>query len=154
MIWLKWRHPYNGALLYTKNIFHFLTFQNSKLPKRAAKLTKNMTSFPCFVQSADFLPYGYRRLSEGNEKQLTKVFFEKARTLVLEKQTCLVSSPDMSKRMSNQIDNFCVHLLFWYSVKSTRWCIQNLKVSWLRDAKHTILRIVLYGFKNGAKFYI
>ena len=60
LIWLKWRHPYNGALLYTKNIFHFLTFQSSKLPKRAAKLTKNMTSFPCFVQSADILPYIYQ----------------------------------------------------------------------------------------------
>ena len=57
LIWLKWKHPYNGALLYIKNIFHFLTFQNSKLAKTVAKNSKNMTSFSCFVQSADFLPY-------------------------------------------------------------------------------------------------
>ena len=63
LIWLKWWHPYNGALLYIKNLFHFLTFQNSKLPKTVAKKTKNMTSFSCFVQSADFLPYAVLHIS-------------------------------------------------------------------------------------------
>ena len=57
LIWLKWRHLYNGALTYSKNIFHFLTFQTFKLPKRAAKNTKNMTSFPCFVHPEKFHPY-------------------------------------------------------------------------------------------------
>ena len=45
MIRLKW-NLYNGALIYSKNIFHFLTLQTFKLPKRAAKNAKNMTSFP------------------------------------------------------------------------------------------------------------
>ena len=57
LIWLKWWHPYNGALLYIKNLFHFLFFHNSKFPKTVAKETKNMTWFSCFVQSANFLPY-------------------------------------------------------------------------------------------------
>ena len=39
------------------DIYHFHTFQTSKLPKTAAKKTKKMTSFLCFVRSADFLPY-------------------------------------------------------------------------------------------------
>ena len=51
------KHPYTPALIYFKKIFHFLTFQTSKLPKTVAKKTKNMTSFECFVRSADFLPY-------------------------------------------------------------------------------------------------
>ena len=57
MIWLIRKHPYTPALIYFKKIFHFLTFQTSKLPKTVAKKTKNMTSFPCSVRSADFLPY-------------------------------------------------------------------------------------------------
>ena len=54
---MKWRHLYNGALIYVKNIFHLLTFQTSNLPKRAAKNKKNMTSFPCFVRPEKFHPY-------------------------------------------------------------------------------------------------
>ena len=57
LLCLKWRHLYNGALIYSKNIFHFLTFQTFKLPKRAAKNMKNMTSFPCFVRPEKFHPY-------------------------------------------------------------------------------------------------
>ena len=76
LIWLKWRHPYNGVLLYIKNIFHFLTFQNSKLPKRAAKNTKNMTSFPCFVQSADFLPNVYPTILAGVSRGLWHPFLD------------------------------------------------------------------------------
>ena len=53
------KHPYTAALIYFKKIFHFLTFQTSKLPKTVAKKTKNMTSFPCSVRSADFLPYAH-----------------------------------------------------------------------------------------------
>ena len=30
----------HGALLYIRNLFHFLTFQNSKLPKTVAKKNK------------------------------------------------------------------------------------------------------------------
>ena len=62
LIWLKWRHLYNGALMYFKNIFHFLTFQTSKFPKRAAKNTKNMTLFPCFVRPEKSHPYETRSL--------------------------------------------------------------------------------------------
>ena len=40
LMWLKWWHPYNGALLYIRIIFHFLTFLTSKLPKRVPKKTK------------------------------------------------------------------------------------------------------------------
>ena len=50
LIWLKRRHPYNRAQLYIKNIFHFCTFKNSKLPKTVAKKTNNTTSFPCSVR--------------------------------------------------------------------------------------------------------
>ena len=57
LIWLIRKHPYTPALIYFKKIFHFLTFKTSKLPKTVAKKTKNMTSFPCSVRSADFLPY-------------------------------------------------------------------------------------------------
>ena len=57
LIRLKWRHLYNGALIYFKNIFHLLTFQASNLPKQAAKNTKNMTPFPCFVRPEKFHPY-------------------------------------------------------------------------------------------------
>ena len=57
MIWLIRKHPYTAALIYFKKIFHFLTFQTSKLPRTVAKKRKNMTSFPCSVRSADFLPY-------------------------------------------------------------------------------------------------
>ena len=64
LIWLKWRHLYNGMLIYFKNIFHFLTFQTSKLPKRPAKNTKNMTSFPCFVRP-DEKCHPYMWTSEG-----------------------------------------------------------------------------------------
>ena len=56
LIWLIRKHPYTAALIYFKKIFHFLTFQTSKLLKTVAKKTKNMTSFPCSVRSADFLP--------------------------------------------------------------------------------------------------
>ena len=57
MIWLIRKHPYTGALIYFKKIFHFLTFQTSKLPKTVAKKTKNMTSFPCSVRPEKFHPY-------------------------------------------------------------------------------------------------
>ena len=76
LIWLEWRHLYNGALVCFKDIFHFLTFLTSKLPKRAAKNTKNMTSFPCFVRPEKFHPYGnmtfFRRIIiyEQNQKFL------------------------------------------------------------------------------------
>ena len=55
------KHTYTAALIYFKKIFHFLTFQTSKLPKTVAKKQKNMTSFPCSVRSADFLPYACQR---------------------------------------------------------------------------------------------
>ena len=57
MIWLIRKHPYTGALIYFKKIFHFLTFQTSKLPKTVAKKRKNMTSFPCSVRPEKFHPY-------------------------------------------------------------------------------------------------
>ena len=59
LIWLKWRHLYNGAVICFKNLFYFLNFQTSKLPKRAAKNTKNMTSIPCFVHTEKFHPYAW-----------------------------------------------------------------------------------------------
>ena len=73
LIWLIRKHPYTPALIYFKKIFHFLTFQIPKLPKTVAKKTKNMTSFPCSVRSADFLPYVCRRkkiLLAGNVQRV------------------------------------------------------------------------------------
>ena len=60
LIWLIRKHPYTPALIYFKKIFHFLTFQTSKLPKTVAKRTKNMTSFPCSVRPEKFHPYIHR----------------------------------------------------------------------------------------------
>ena len=40
LIWFIRKHPYTPALIYFKKIFHFLTFQTSKLPKTGAKKTK------------------------------------------------------------------------------------------------------------------
>ena len=57
LIWLIRKHPYTPALIYFKKIFHFLTFQTSKLTKTVAKQTKNMTLFPCSVRPEKFHPY-------------------------------------------------------------------------------------------------
>ena len=56
-MWLIKKHPYTPALIYFKKIFHFLTFQTSKLPKTVAKKTKNTTSFPCSVRPEKLHPY-------------------------------------------------------------------------------------------------
>ena len=57
LIWVIWRHLYTAALVYFKNILHFLTFQTSRLPKTVVKERKNMTWFSCFVRPEKFHPY-------------------------------------------------------------------------------------------------
>ena len=71
-IWLIRKHPYTAALIYFKKIFHFLTFQTSKLPKTVAKKRKNMTSFPCSVRPEKFHPYmDWTTLYHTSKKQVT-----------------------------------------------------------------------------------
>ena len=67
LIWLIWKQIFTRALIYFKNIFHFLTFQTSKLPKTVAKKHKKIDIIfmlftvsrfpPMYIQYCDIWSY-------------------------------------------------------------------------------------------------
>ena len=119
LIWLIRKHPYPAAQIYLKKIFHFLTLQTSKLPKTVAK-KKNMTSFPCSVRSADFLPYVDAPHWKSVESKVSPV---RGRGWVRESldKLCTVCTEIWHSVTFCQLEK----KLFWDTIKDCESCVRN-----------------------------